>query len=68
MSVNPAKCRTIVTAVVAGRTVPRTKRSTYRDGDVSPPPFSPHRFASGADSPPTVSPTNDAVYFYILTY
>jgi hypothetical protein len=34
MSVNPAKCRTIVTGVVAGRTVPRTKRSTYRDGDV----------------------------------
>jgi hypothetical protein len=34
MSVNPAKCRTIVTGVVAGRTAPRTKRSTYGDGDV----------------------------------
>jgi hypothetical protein len=34
MGVNPAKCRTIVTGVVAGRTVPRTKRSTYRDEDV----------------------------------
>jgi hypothetical protein len=30
MSVNPAKCRTLVTGVVAGRTVPRTKRSTYK--------------------------------------